>query len=134
MTYVDSFVSAVPTANKEAYKRHAEKVVAVFREYGALSVVDCWGDDLPEGKLTSMHIAVLREEHETVCFSWVTWPDKATRDAALMKVFTDPRMRSDREPPAYDCQSALSRDPRSASKRRSTHMTVSGLSGVVSKS
>ncbi|MGL4236308.1 DUF1428 domain-containing protein [Tabrizicola sp.] len=102
MTYVDGFISAVPTANKDAYLRHARVTGAVFRDHGALTVVECWGDDLPEGHLTSMPLAVRRQEHETVCLSWVTWPDKATRDAALMKVFTDPRMRPDQNPAPYD--------------------------------
>jgi uncharacterized protein YbaA (DUF1428 family) len=102
MTYVDGFVSAVPTANKEAYRRHAERVGAVFRDHGALSVVECWGDDVPEGDITSLHRAVLRKEHETICLSWVTWPDKQTRDEALMKVFTDPRMRAGQGGAPYD--------------------------------
>jgi uncharacterized protein YbaA (DUF1428 family) len=102
MTYVDGFLSAVPAANKAAYKRHAERTAEVFLDCGALSVVDCWGDDLPDGRINSMHTAVCRQVDETVCFSWVTWPDKATRDAALMKVFTDPRMRADQNPAPYD--------------------------------
>jgi uncharacterized protein YbaA (DUF1428 family) len=102
MVYVDGFLSAVPTANKEAYIRHAENAARVFRDHGALSVVECWGDDVPEGKLNSMSTAVKCREDETVVFSWVTWPDKATRDACLMKVFTDPRMRPDETPTPYD--------------------------------
>jgi uncharacterized protein YbaA (DUF1428 family) len=102
MTYVDGFVSAVPSANKEAYRRHAEKAAVVFKEYGALSLVECWGDDLPEGKITSMHTAVQRKADETVVFSWVTWPDNATRDAGLMRVFTDPRMQPDQNPTPFD--------------------------------
>jgi len=58
MTYVDGFVVAVPTANKETYRKHAEEAAAVFKEHGALSLVECWGDDVPEGKINSMHTAV----------------------------------------------------------------------------
>jgi uncharacterized protein YbaA (DUF1428 family) len=90
--YVDGFVLAVPTANKESYRRHAEEAAAVFRDHGALSLVECWGDDVPEGKLNSMHTAVLRKPEETVVFAWITWPDRATRDAGMQKVFADPRM------------------------------------------
>ena len=53
MTYVDGFVAAVPTANRDAYKKHAEAAAVVFKEHGALKLVECWGDDVPDGKLTS---------------------------------------------------------------------------------
>lgn len=93
MIYVDGFLLAVPTVNKDAYRRHAEEAAIVFKEHGALSVVECWGDDVPEGKLNSMHTAVLRKADETVVFSWITWPDKATRDAGMEKVFADPGLQ-----------------------------------------
>jgi uncharacterized protein YbaA (DUF1428 family) len=89
--YVDGFVLAVPTAAREAYRRHAEDAAVVFREHGALSLVECWGDDVPEGKINSMHTAVLRKPEETVVFAWITWPDRATRDAGMKKVSADPR-------------------------------------------
>jgi uncharacterized protein YbaA (DUF1428 family) len=44
MTYVDGFVAAVPTANREIYKKHAEAAAVVFKEHGALKLVECWGD------------------------------------------------------------------------------------------
>ena len=78
MTYVDGFVAAVPTASKEAYRKHAEDAAIAFKEHGALSLVECWGDDVPEGKINSMHTAVLRKDDETVVFSWIIWPDRAT--------------------------------------------------------
>jgi uncharacterized protein YbaA (DUF1428 family) len=93
MPYVDGFVLAVPTANKEAYRRHAETGAAVFMEYGALTFVECWGDDVPDGKLTSFPMAVQRRADETVVFSWITWPDRATRDAGMKKVMDDPRLQ-----------------------------------------
>ena len=102
MTYVDAFVAAVPTANKEAYRRHAEAAAVVFRDHGALSLVECWGDDVPEGKINSMHTAVMRKDDETVVFSWITWPDRASRDAGMQKVFADPRMQSDVNPMPFD--------------------------------
>lgn len=94
MNYVDGFVAAVPTANREAYRQHAEKAVSMFKENGALKVVECWGDDVPEGKLTSFHLAVQRKPEETVIFSWVVWPSKAVRDEAWKKMMSadDPRM------------------------------------------
>lgn len=89
MTYVDGFVSAVPTANKEAYRIYAEKAAVLFKRHGALSLVECWGDDVPEGKINSMNTAVLRKPEETVVFSWIIWPDKAARDAGMANVFAD---------------------------------------------
>ena len=102
MTYVDGFVAAVPTANKQAYIKHAETSAVLFKEYGALSVIECWGDDLPEGKVNSLHTAVMRKDDETVVFSWVTWPDKAMRDAGWEQLMADPRMQSDANPMPFD--------------------------------
>ena len=93
MNYVDGFVTPVPTAKKDAYCQHAQDVALIFREFGALSVVECWGDDVPEGKLTSFPMAVKRESSETVVFSWVTWPSRAVRDLGWEKIMADPRMK-----------------------------------------
>lgn len=92
MNYVDGFVLAVPTANRDAYRRFSEIAAAIFKENGALSVVECWGDDVPEGKLTSFPMAVQRKDDETVVFAWATWPSRAVRDAGLKKAGADPRM------------------------------------------
>jgi uncharacterized protein YbaA (DUF1428 family) len=94
MSYVDGFVVAVPTAKRETYLKHATTAAEVFKEYGALNVVECWGDDVPEGKLTSFPLAVQRKEDETVVFSWVSWPSKSIRDAGMKKVMEDPRLTS----------------------------------------
>ena len=102
MNYVDGFVAAVPLANREIYRQHAEKAAAVFREHGALNVVECWGDDVPEGKLTSFSMAVKREADETVVFSWITWPSRQVRDEAWKKVMADPRLKSDSNPMPFD--------------------------------
>ena len=92
MTYVDGFVIAVPTANKEAYRTVAEAMVPLFKDYGALSVVECWGDDVPDGEVTSFPMAVKATADESVVFSWITWPDKATRDAGMARMMEDERM------------------------------------------
>lgn len=102
MTYVDGFVAAVPTANKEAFRKHAEEAAVVFKEYGALSHVECWGDDVPAGQLTDFARAVQLKDDETVVFSWITWPDKATREAAMKKVMADPRLHPDNNPMPFD--------------------------------
>jgi uncharacterized protein YbaA (DUF1428 family) len=99
MTYVDGFVIAVPTANQAAYQKVAEEAAIVFKEYGALKVVECWGDDVPEGKLTSFPMAVKCEENETVVFSWIVWPSREVRDVGNQKVMEDPRMQPPEEMP-----------------------------------
>lgn len=102
MAYIDGFVAAVPTANKEAYRKHAHSAGEVFKEYGALSFVECWGDDVPDGKVTSFPMAVKRQDDETVVFSWITWPSKATRDEGMSKVMQDPRVQPDVNPMPFD--------------------------------
>jgi uncharacterized protein YbaA (DUF1428 family) len=102
MNYVDGFVVAVPTANREKYQRHAEAAAAVFKEHGALSVVECWGDDVPEGKVTSFPMAVQRTPDETVVFSWITWPSRAARDEGMKKSMADPRLQPQSNPMPFD--------------------------------
>jgi len=102
MTYVDGFVAAVPTANKEIYKKHAKAAAVVFKEYGALKLVECWGDDVPEGKLTSFPMAVKCQADETVVFSWILWPSKKVRDEGMAKVMADPRLEPDTNPMPFD--------------------------------
>ncbi len=102
MTYVDGFVAAVPTANKDKYIKHASDAAAVFREHGALSLVECWGDDVPEGKVTSFPMAVKCEPGETVVFSWITWPSKEVRNAGMARVMEDPRLKPDVNPMPFD--------------------------------
>jgi uncharacterized protein YbaA (DUF1428 family) len=102
MAYVDGFVAAVPVANREKYRAHAVQAASVFKEHGALAVVECWGDDVPEGKLTSFPMAVKREENETVVFSWITWPSRQARDAGMKRAMDDPRLRADANPMPFD--------------------------------
>jgi uncharacterized protein YbaA (DUF1428 family) len=102
MTYVDGFVAAVPTANRDAFRKHAAAAAAVFREHGALSVAECWGDDVPEGKVTSFPMAVQRKDDETVVFSWITWPSREARDAGMKKVMADPRLQPETNPMPFD--------------------------------
>jgi uncharacterized protein YbaA (DUF1428 family) len=102
MNYVDGFVLAVPTANRAAYQKMAEDAAIVFKEYGALKIVECWGDDVPDGKLTSFPMAVKCEENETVVFSWIVWPSREVRDLGNQKVMVDPRMQSCMEMQLFD--------------------------------
>jgi uncharacterized protein YbaA (DUF1428 family) len=102
MSYVDGFVAAVPTANREIYKKHAEAAAIVFKEHGALKLVECWGDDVPDGKVTSFPMAVKRKDDETVVFSWITWPSRKVRDEGMKKVMADPRLQPDTNPMPFD--------------------------------
>jgi uncharacterized protein YbaA (DUF1428 family) len=106
MPYVDGFVIAVPADRKQEFIEHASKADPVFKELGATRILECWGDAVPDGKLTDFRRAVQAKEDETVVFSWIEWPDKATRDAAmgrmeeLMK--TDDRLNPEKNPMPFD--------------------------------
>lgn len=107
MSYIDGFVIAVPTANKDRFVSHAEMADGMFIELGATRVIECWSDDLPEGNLTDFRKAVQATDDESVVFSWVEWPDKATRDAAMEKFHSeefmkDPRMDQEKNPMPFD--------------------------------
>ncbi len=95
MAYVDGFVLAVPTANKEAFTALAQTTAKIFVEHGAIQVVECWGDDVPDGTLTDFKRAVKAESNETVLFSWIWWPSKEARDAGNDKVMNDPRLQGE---------------------------------------
>ena len=102
MSYIDGFVIAVPNANREQFIGHANTFDAIFVEFGATRVVECWNDDVPEGKLTDFRRAVQAKEGESVVFSWIEWPDKATRDAGMDRVMKDPRMDPATNPMPFD--------------------------------
>ncbi|MHA6723839.1 DUF1428 domain-containing protein [Sphingomonas sp. RS2018] len=92
MTYIEGFITPVPTAKKDAYLAHAEAARALFEEFGVRRMVETWGDDIPEGKVTDFARAVQKNEGETIVFSWFEYPDKTARDAANAKMMADPRM------------------------------------------
>jgi uncharacterized protein YbaA (DUF1428 family) len=92
MSYIDGFVIAVPTVNRQKFIEHARPLDQVFIELGAIRVIEAWGDDVPDGKVTDFRRAVQATPDESVAFSWIEWPDKATRDAAMKKLMEDPRM------------------------------------------
>lgn len=102
MRYVDGFVTAVLTKNKNIYIEYAKKAALIFKEYGALKIVECWGDDVPEGKITSFPMAVQCKPEETVVFSWITWPSRQARDDGWKKIMLDPRMQHDVTPMPFD--------------------------------
>jgi uncharacterized protein YbaA (DUF1428 family) len=102
MPYIDGFIASVPTANKQAYLEMATKINALFKEHGALEIVENWGADVPEGTLTSFTMAVKREDNESIVFSWIKWPSKRVRDEAWGIVMQNPVMQIQANPPLFD--------------------------------
>lgn len=102
MPYVDGFIVAVPKANLERYKEMARVGSIVWKEYGALTYVECIGDDVPYGELTSFPRAVQAKDDEVVIFSWITYENRARRDEIVAKVIADPRLDSDEWKEVFD--------------------------------
>lgn len=102
MAYVDGFVLAVPNDRRHDYERMARLACEVWKEHGALSYVEAWADDVPYGELTSFPRAVQAKENETVVFSFITYPDRAARDATNAKVMSDPRLKGAMESMPFD--------------------------------
>ena len=93
MSYIDGFVIPVPAGKKDAYREMAAKAAPIFMEHGATRVVECWGDDVPDGKTTDFKRAVKAEADEAIVFSWIVWPSREARDEGSKKVMADPRMQ-----------------------------------------
>lgn len=93
MAYVDGFVIAVPKSKLDAYKAMARECAPVWKEYGAIDYVECVGDDVPFGKLTSFPRSVQATEDEVVIFSWIVYDSRETRDSANKKAMEDPRLK-----------------------------------------
>jgi uncharacterized protein YbaA (DUF1428 family) len=116
MPYIDCYLAPVPRANKSAYEDLARISARVLKEHGALRVVECWLDESgPDAASYHGDTARLAKEDygsfvraagaardESVVMSFVEWPDKATRDAGMEKVTSDPRMQFRDRPPAFD--------------------------------
>ena len=110
MSYIDGFVIAVPSANKQKFIDHANSADSMFVEMGATRVIECWQDDVTEGKTTDFRKAVKAEDDESIVFSWIEWPDKETRDAGMAKLEAmmenpdeaDPRMDPVKNPMPFD--------------------------------
>lgn len=105
MSYFDGFVLAVPTANQDKFVSHANQGDAVFKDQGAVRIVEAWGDDVPKGKVTDFQGAVQAKDDETVVFSWIEWPDKASRDDVMARAeewMKDPRMDPEKNPMPFD--------------------------------
>lgn len=102
MPYIDGFVCAVPAANREQFRQHAELAAGVFKENGALKVVECWGHDVPDGELTSFPKAVQKNDDEVVVFSWIVWPSREVRDQGVTAAMADARLSEASNPMPFD--------------------------------
>ncbi len=104
MTYISGMVAPVPNANREAFLAHAREAAEHFKKHGALSIVECWGDDVPDGEVTSFPLAVKLKEDETVVFSWIVWPSKEAADTAFQAMMEDPAFSQENNPMPFDGQ------------------------------
>lgn len=106
MSYIDGFVIAVPKANRQKFIDHANTGDTMFMEMGALRVIECWAEDVPDGTQTDFRKAVHAADDEDVVFSWIEWPDKTTRDACYARMMDpanpDPRMDPAKNPMPFD--------------------------------
>jgi uncharacterized protein YbaA (DUF1428 family) len=97
--YTDGFVVPVPETKRDAYRELASKMAKVFRQHGASRVIEAIADDVQHGKVTDFYRAVKAEDGETVVFSFIEWPDKATRDEAWKAIMSDESLKPDGEMP-----------------------------------
>lgn len=102
MSYVDGFVLAVPNSRKDDYINLAQRASKVFKKYGAISVVECWADNVPDGKLTSLPMAVKCQENESVVFSWIRWPSKEVQEKGMKAFMDDPICDAENNPMPFD--------------------------------
>jgi uncharacterized protein YbaA (DUF1428 family) len=102
MPYVDGFVLAVPKQNIGAYKEMARRAGEVWKEHGALAYVECIGDDVPYGELTSFPRAVQAKDDEVVVFAWILYESREKRDAINAKVMEDPRLKAQMSDMPFD--------------------------------
>jgi uncharacterized protein YbaA (DUF1428 family) len=102
MSYVDGFIVAVPKNKVEDYKELAQKAGEVWKDHGALAYVECLGDDVPYGMLTSFPRAVQATEDEVVAFSWIVYESREKRDEINAKVMADPRLKGGMETMPFD--------------------------------
>ena len=97
--YTDGFVVPVPEGKREAYQQLAAKMAKVFRERGASRVVEAFSDDVSKGEVTDFYRAVKAEDGEGVVFSFIEWPDKATRDEAWGEIMSDESLKPEGDMP-----------------------------------
>lgn len=104
MAYVDGFIVAIPQNRLADYKKLARRAGKIWLEHGALEYVECIGDDVPVGKVTSFPRAVKLKDDEIVAFSWIIYKSRADRDAVMKKVMADPRLPQDMSKMPFDAK------------------------------
>jgi uncharacterized protein YbaA (DUF1428 family) len=104
MAYVDGFLVAVPKDRVDEYRKVAEQAADLWREHGALSVMECVADDVPYGEVTSFPRAVQATDDETVFFSWITYESREKCDEVNKKVMADQRMQGEMSEMPFDGQ------------------------------
>lgn len=102
--YVDGFVVAVPKDKLDVYKEMATVAGQVWKELGALDYVECVGDDVPYGELTSFPRAVQAKDDEIVIFAWITYESRQKRDEVNAKVMADSRLKCTMENAPFDAK------------------------------
>jgi uncharacterized protein YbaA (DUF1428 family) len=101
MSYIDGFVLPLHPDKLDAYRPLAEAFAREAAKFGAVSV-EALGDGLEPGKLTSFPRSVQAEEGENVVFSFIIWPDKATRDSSWEKIMAMPELQGGPDGPPFD--------------------------------
>lgn len=103
-SYVQGFIVPVRADKREEYRKMAAEVWEMFREYGALRVVEAWDDDVQEGQWTDFRRAVKAEPDEKVVFSYMEWPSREVCQAAGEKMMNDERMKQPEGEMPFDHQ------------------------------
>ncbi len=129
MAYIDGFVLAVPSENKETYRKTATDALPHFKGYGAMRLVEAWGDDVPDGKVTDFKSAVKARPDEVVVFSWIEYPDKATRNEANERMMADPALKQGMQSLPFDAERMIygGFEPLNEAGRRSTPGYIDGF-------
>lgn len=96
--YIDGYVLAVPKAKLNEYTEMAQRAGEVWKEYGALKVVEAVADDVPNGKVTSFPQSVQLKDGEVVIFSYILYESREARDEINEKVMKDPRLADMMDP------------------------------------
>ncbi len=88
--YVDGFVLPVSKKKLPAYRKLAQQAAKVWMAHGALSYMECVGDDLNIGGMLSFNTLAKTKPSETVMFSFITYQSKKHRDRVNAKAMKDP--------------------------------------------
>lgn len=119
MTFNDVTIVPVRSDQKTAYLVFSARIAAIYREYGALRIVDCWQakdassdenfhaadamENYAPADLPNMRTLAGAREGETVVVSFTEWPSREVRDLGVKAVAVDPRIQATmKEEPVFD--------------------------------